>query len=170
MPALAGNTQMCQAISESHEILFRQVHPSFFDQGEPSSQTFAPTPKDNNKLSVDRSSLTSAREAYELFTGNGHLSVAVYGLSVGDFSEEKIETFPDPIPPSDGNAANPAHAYADYSQHTGNQQKNKAKRLKRKAISRGCLFAPEALKHTTAQTSSDDPDIGRDDGRDASAK
>lgn len=133
---------MSLTLESDDEVLFRQVNPSFYDKGEPSSQPFMPTSKDENKLSVDRSGLTDAKQSYELFVGNGYKSSAVYGLSVGEFKHEDLPSVSDPIPASPGKAANPAHAYANYSNHSAQEQKRKAKRLKHLAISRGCLYQP----------------------------
>ena len=130
---------MSDALQDKDEVLFRQIHPKFYDNGEPSSQPFRPTDKDGNKLSVDRSHLTSAQASYELFVGNGYESDAVYGLSVGEFDEENLPCISDPLQSNEQIQANPAHAYADYSAHGTNKQKNIAKRLKKKAIDRGIL-------------------------------
>ena len=131
---------MGDPLSEDAEVLFRQVHPSFIQNEQPSSQPFAPTPKDDNKLSVDRGSLTTPAASYALHTGAGHASAAVYGVSVGEFRAEAIPCISDPLEAADGEPANDAHAYADYSDHGVNQQKLKAKRLKLKAVARGRLL------------------------------
>ena len=126
-------------LTDDDEVLLRQIHPSFVQAGEPSSQPFAPTPKDDNKLSVDRGTMTTPAASHALFTGNGHASVAVYGLSVGEFGEENLPCHSDPLAATATEAANPAHAYADYAAHVPAQQKNRAKRLKRHALARGQL-------------------------------
>ena len=128
-----------ERLTDGDEVLFRQIHPSFLQRGEPSSAPFSPTLKDGNKLSVDRSSITTATLSHELYKTNGHYSVAVYGVTVGKFEDEKIDCCSDPLEATDVQKANPAHAFADYSSHSANQQKIKAKRLKRKALARGCL-------------------------------
>ena len=43
-------------------MLFRQVHPSQLQGGVLSSAIFIPTPDDEDQLSVDRSSMTTAKE------------------------------------------------------------------------------------------------------------
>ena len=127
-------------LSDDEEVLFRQVHPRFMQDNAPSSQSFMPTPKDNNKLSVDRSALTTAKDSHGLYTGNGLESAAVYGLTVGEFRGQDIPCIEDPLDASDGKAANPAHALADYEAHTPRRQKTKAKRLKQMALARGRLY------------------------------
>ena len=128
-----------ELLADVDEVLFRQIHPSFLDNGKPSSQPFAPTAKDQDKLSVDRSSLTDAASSFALFTGAGHQSVGVYGLTVGEFGAELIPCLSDPLPAVGAEPANPAHAYADFSGHGPSRQKAKAKRLKQKALARGRL-------------------------------
>lgn len=134
-------------LDDEQEVLFRQIHPSFLQGAElssipfaPTSQAFCPTPKDDGFLSVDRASKTSAVESFKLFNANGNSSVAVYGVTVGEFKSEAIPCIDDPLEASKDQAANPAHALADYTHHTSGQQKNKAKRLKQKAINRGRLY------------------------------
>lgn len=134
---------MGDKLESEGELLFRQIHPSFIEDGEPSSQPFRPTPKDDNKLSVDRGEISTAQESFELHTSTkGLASVGVYGLTVAEFSSQSIECFSDPIEGSPGAPANPAHAFADYGPHAGSAQKNIAKRLKHAAIARGCLYKP----------------------------
>jgi hypothetical protein len=129
---------MRERLTYEDEVLFRQIHPSFVEKdGRPSSQPFHPTDKDDNKLSLDRSTITDAAGAFALYIGNGHKSAAVYGLSVGEFKEHNLPCVSDPLAATDDRAANPAHAYADFSQHGANKQKTVAKRLKVKALARG---------------------------------
>ncbi len=128
---------MSNDFENPNEVLFRQIHPSFIQDGKPSSQPFMPSPKDENKLSVDRSTISTARDSFERYTGDGFSSAAVYGMSVGELSRESIPCISDPIKDDPQVSDNPAHALADYSQHNSNQQKLKAKRLKIAALARG---------------------------------
>lgn len=124
------------------EVLFRHIHPDYMNDGEPSSDRFIPTKRDLNKLSLDRSALTTAKAAHELFVSTGAKATAVFGLSIGEFNGESIKCFADPIPASAEKKGNPAHALADYSIHPEKNQKNIAKRLKRLAIARKQLHPP----------------------------
>ncbi len=126
-------------LKNDSEILFRQIHPSFIQDRQISSQPFYPTKKDGDKLSVDRESMTTPAAAFALFTTNGGNSAAVYGLSVGEFRQEKLGCHADPLEASDSRQANPAHAIADYGAHGTSERKNKGKRLKIKAVARGLL-------------------------------
>lgn len=134
---------MGEALTNGDEVLFRQIHPTFLeDDGEPSSQPFRPSEKDEDKLSVDRETLTTPADSHALYVSNGWESVAVYGLSVGEFGKEKLPCSSNPLEKTDKQAANPAHALADYSAFSANKQKTIAKRLKKDARARGVLFAP----------------------------
>ena len=129
-----------QPLCDGDEVLFRQIHPSFYDNSYPSSGPFAPSAKDDSKLSVDRSSLTTAAASHALFTGNGFASVAVYGVSVAEFNAESLPCHPDPLRAEGALAANPAHAYADFSAFNPSQSKKIAKRLRNNAVQRGRLY------------------------------
>jgi hypothetical protein len=122
------------------EVMFRQIHPASFNKGEPGSDRFRPSFKDDNKLSVDRSSLTSAEAAHALFVGQGRMSAAVFGVSVREFQACAIPCVEDQI--EDGFFPNAAHALGDYSSEALARQKVISKRLKRDAINRGCIYAP----------------------------
>lgn len=96
-------------------------------------------------LSVDRSAVVTADQAYLLYTRNGNASAAVFGLSVGEFAADEVPCYEDPIQATVAMAANPAHALADYSAHTLKQQKLVAKKLKRAAVARGQLYPPSDM-------------------------
>ena len=129
-------------LDDGDEILYRQIHPKFYEDSYPVSSQFVPTPKDEGKLSVDRSSLTDAAGAHARYTGNGFQSAAVYGVTVSEFGAEKLSCHSDPLAADGKLAANPAHAYADFTAFTGTQQKNIGKRLRNVAVTRGRLHPP----------------------------
>jgi hypothetical protein len=64
---------------------------------------------DENLLSVDRSSLTSAAASHESYVAGGLSSAAVYGVTVGEFSVETIACRSDPLEKKKGQAKNEAH-------------------------------------------------------------
>lgn len=127
-------------LTSGDEVLFRQIHPNSLQDGEPGSDRFRPSEVDNNKLSTDRSSVTSPEAAHRLYTSTGKLSAAVFGLSVEEFATESISCVVDPIKDDPVLPDNPAHALADYSDHDAKKQKVVAKRLKSLAIKRGFLY------------------------------
>lgn len=127
-------------LSDEEEILYRQVHPDLWDRDQPSSSVFMPNPKDEGQLSVDRSALTSPKDACTLYLSTGRHSVAVVGLSVGEFGKEQLDCFSDPLTSPPEAVANPAHARVDYNGLGSNSQRKKvAKRLKVIALARGIL-------------------------------
>jgi len=133
--------QMGDKLMNEGEFLFRQIHPGSLQDGEPASDRFRPSELDKHMLSVDRSSLTSAEDAHALYTSTGRKSAAVFGVSVGEFEAESISCVEDPIKKTEVEPANPAHALADYSALSISKQKLVAKRLKRQAVERGCLYS-----------------------------
>jgi hypothetical protein len=130
---------MTDKIEDHDEVMFRQVHPDFIQQGEPSSCRFRPQSNDEGKLSVDRESLTTASRSHALYTSTGKLSAAVYGLSVGEFGNHDVTVHPDPTEATETHPANEAHALADFGKHSPSKQKTIGKRLKRDALARGRL-------------------------------
>lgn len=124
---------------DPEELLFRQIHPNFLEKGQPSSDRFRPSAGDQNLMSVDRGVLTTAAASHALYNANGRVSAAVFGLSVADLATESVTCKSDPLGDNAGQQANSAHALADYSVHSEKAQKNVAKRLKLRAVARGCL-------------------------------
>jgi hypothetical protein len=130
-------------LTDYEEVLFRQIHPLQIEKGVPHSSQFCPNPKDENKLSVDRSSITSASASFELYQRLRE-TAAVYGISVGEFGAEKINCYSDPTEATESSPENSAHALADFTgtTTTRSEMKNLAKRLKHLAIARGKLHPP----------------------------
>lgn len=124
---------------EAPEMLFRQIHPDLLQDGVIASSTFLPKTNDEGKLSVDRSSMTTAKASFDLYTGNGLASVAVCGVTVGEFGKEGLRCHPDPIPATATLKANPAHAYADFNGVGTSQRRKMAQRLRTVAARRGIL-------------------------------
>jgi len=132
-----------EALSDAAELLYRQVHPSFVRDGRPTSQAFRPTPKDENKLSVARASLTTARAAHELFTGGlGLASAGTWGLTVGECRQQTLPVRPDPLTSPPEKVADPAHAVIDFAGISKSQTEAKGARLARAAVVRGQLYPP----------------------------
>lgn len=119
--------------------LWRQVHPSFIEQEFPTSQTFRPTKKDEEKLSVDNGDIINAEESYLGHTEKGYLSVGVLAVTVGEYQEIDLEVEKD----SDENL--PAHAFIVFSGISKKEQKDKAKLLRDKAVNRGWQHKPTSF-------------------------
>lgn len=120
------------------ELLYRQIHPNWFEDGLPTSQGFRPTGKDDGKLSVDRSTVFTAEESFLLHHDDKGLATAgTWGLTVAEFAAEDVGCRPDPLERSYTEPANPAHAVADFSLHGGGKCKLIGKRLRNVAVARG---------------------------------
>ncbi len=112
----------------SHEVLHRQVHPSFVVAERLSSQAFEPSENDKGKLSVDRSSIWTAAESFEHYTKIlGLESCGVWGVSVSECLEVGTVPLPDSCPPEQPD--NLAHALIDF---TGLPSKNSWKKTAKK--------------------------------------
>ncbi len=130
---------MSNQIDDSKEVLFRQIHPDFLQNGEPASNRFYPQTNDEGNLSIDRGSLTTPEESHKLYTSSGKKAAAVFGLAVGEFGAHDVPVMLDPVDATDEHPQNDAHALAVYTNHSSSKQKLIGKRLKRDAIARGQL-------------------------------
>lgn len=142
VPAPAEDQYPESPIADPYELMLRQVHPVLFDVDGPVSTAFMPNSHDDGQLSVDRSSLITARDAYELYVGNGLRSGGVYGISVGEFGEHDLNCYPDPLEAIGDRKANRAHARVDYSAMGKSKRRSIAQRLKKIAVGRGVLHKP----------------------------
>ncbi|MFA6293801.1 MAG: hypothetical protein WC637_18580 [Victivallales bacterium] len=117
-------------------LLLRQIHPSWIQNGQPSSLAFNPSKKDDNLLSVYDGDCITAEDAYLHYTTTLRLgSACVFGLAVCECTSEGLFAKKDPLPDS------AYHAVIDFSSCTSESIKDRtAKALKSKAIARGCLF------------------------------
>ncbi len=111
-------------------LLHRQVNPNWIQNGEPSSQVFAPTPK----LSVYDGDQISAEESWKHFTNVlGLSSKGTLAVTVLECDEESLSAMSDPQTFKE-------HVLVDFSDNSQAQIKNKAKKLKKKALDRGWQY------------------------------
>ena len=130
-------------LTVGEEVLYRQIHPAFYDDGQLLSPAFKPSSDDEGMMSVDRSSLTSAQAAHEHYTvHNKRSSSCVCGVSVEEFAADAILCHGDPIAETDALKGNPAHGLANYTTIEEKKWKNVAKKLKNLAKKRGICFTP----------------------------
>lgn len=122
-------------LDDHDELLLRQVIPIWVQEGRPSSRAFRPNSNDGGHLSSDRNSVTTPREAYEAYLARQRRSAGVWGLTVGEYANESLPSYSDPL------HDDPAHAVTDFSACTEKQQRNKSKRLHVCALDRGCLYS-----------------------------
>lgn len=122
--------------AENNRLLFRQVHPSWIQNGRPSSQTFMPTPKDEYKLSVFDSALISAANCYEYYTSALKLSsVGLVGVTVEELHSTQQTFTLDGVPI-------PSHGYIDFNGLSNGQTKRVAQTLQGFAAARPWPYKP----------------------------
>ncbi len=132
----------------SDSLFYRQVNPTWMPDGVPSSQAFGPTPKDEDKLSVDDAKKISAEGSWMHFTEKlGFRSAGTWAVSLGDVAEagDLVMVASPTVVPEDPTKNNPAHCHIDFSGiEKKGQKKKRAQHLAIKAAERGCLFQPSA--------------------------
>ncbi len=132
-------------LAEPEELLHRQVHPGWINDGRVSSQAFQPTKKDAGQLSVSRGSLVSSREAFVRHLAKGLASAGTWSVLVLECGDAGTPVFADPIQATDprGLAQDDAHAFVDFRGLGGGAaQKRVADKLATKARERGATFLP----------------------------
>jgi len=130
---------MSKLLTDHAEVLFRQIHPTYYQNGVPSKSRFMPQPNDNGFMSVDRGKLTTAAASHAAYLAAGKQSAAVFGISVGEFASETLPCAEDPVEATDEKPANPAHALVDYTSFDEKTRRLISIRLWAKATSRGQL-------------------------------
>lgn len=116
-------------------LLLRQVHPQFFPDGEVSSQAFTPFPKDDGGLSVDDGDRVTADASYRHYAADLRLqSVGVWAVMGKEVASVGLQYRPDPV------ADNPAHALIDFDDLSKKECRKRAKKLRKLAVERGCLY------------------------------
>ena len=120
-------------------LLLRQIHPAFVQQGRVSSQSFRPTPKDRNMLSVYDGDRISAAESWHHFVRQPACrSCGVMAVTNAECTSLNIAILADGVP-------FPEHASLDFSHWTKSEVEKKSKQLSAFARSRGWVYqAPAA--------------------------
>lgn len=114
-------------------LLLRQIHPSFVQNGFPTSQAFRPMPKDEFQLSVYDGDLIDAPAAWVHYTSVlGWESDGTMAITVEECTAEGLPARSDPEP-------FPEHAIIDFSGLTDKECQRKGKKLQVKAVARGWL-------------------------------
>jgi len=98
-----------EQLTHSKELLYRQIHPNWVDDGKPSSQAFRPTQKDKGMLSIAQGSKTTAEGAYRHYTEVRKLaSAGSWAVTVGETVEADLGCFADP------QVDDPNHGFIDF--------------------------------------------------------
>ncbi len=118
-------------------ILLRQIHPTFIQAERVTSQAFRPTPKDENRLSVDDGGRISAEAAWQRFTRQPNCqSLGVLGVTVEECSQRNLPVIPDGEP-------YPEHVSIDFQGLANKQIEKIAKLLANDARTRGWLYTAD---------------------------
>ena len=117
-------------------LLLRQVHPTWVQRGQVTSQAFRPTPKDKSQLSVYDGDLISAAAAWDYYTAKlGHASIGVVSVSVAECKGCSSNVAADPEP-------FPEHAVIDFTGLSEKEAYRRGKKLTGHAQGRGWQFQP----------------------------
>lgn len=122
--------------------LYRQVSRSWLgEDGEPTSQAFKPTKKDEGLLSVYDGDKIKEEDAWDHYTQVlGLNSAGILRVSCGECQQIDLQVRPDPKP-------HPAHAVIDFSGFSRNAIQKKAKALLGFALERAWRYPrPEEMK------------------------
>lgn len=119
-------------------LLYRQIHPSFYQQGRVTSQAFKPMPKDEGRLSVYNGEKISAQASWEHYTGELKLeSMGVLAVTVAECTALQLPVDPDGKPFE-------AHASVVFRDLAASQIERKAKYLRKCAQERGWQYREAA--------------------------
>lgn len=125
-------------LTDPDEVLFRQVHPSWVDDGVPTSQAFTPTPKDEGELSIALGSLTTAEAAFKHHTTVlKFASAGTWAVTVGEADDAGLESFDDDQPDL------LAHGFVDFRGLGRKEAKRRGMLLAASARARGRLYPVE---------------------------
>jgi hypothetical protein len=125
-----------------HTLLYRQAHPSFFNNDRITSQAFVPFPKDDGGLSVDDGDLVTAQNSFDFYTVTlGLESEGIWAVTSQEATELNTPVVATPT------AANSAHCDLKFPLQDDKKLEMKewrkiAKKLKVKATQRGCQYSP----------------------------
>lgn len=126
-------------LQEPDEFLYRQVHPEWIVDSEPSSQAFKPTKKDKGMLSIALGSKTTSEEAFLHHTQVLKLaSGGTWAVTVGEVAAVELSSFEQPLENS------PAHGFIDFRDLSRRATESRAKLLLEKARDRGRVYQPSS--------------------------
>lgn len=122
-------------MADDEQVLHRQVHPSWVQEGRITSQAFSPTPKDEGFLSVYDGNLIAPDASFTHYTTALKLTAAgTVSVTGADVAAVGLPWRPDPVP-------FPEHAVIDFNELLPPLKvKPKAQALAEKARKRGWTF------------------------------
>lgn len=120
----------------SDTLLLRQIHASWIEGGEATSQAFTPTSKDDGRLSVDDGDQITPGAAWGTYTRQGHQSEGVMAVTVAEVHQRSLSVAPAPTP------ERPEHALIDFTSVSRSRAKRIGKKLSERANERRWLYKP----------------------------
>jgi len=124
-------------LEDPTESLHRQIHPSWIQDGIPSSLAFKPTKKDEGMLSVTLGAELDPEAAYRHHTGDLNLkSAGTWSVTVSEATDAGLPSYSQPLVES------PAHGYIDFRGLSNSATEKAAKLLVSRARKRGCQYNP----------------------------
>ena|SRR5436853_5501535 len=123
-------------ITVDNELLHRNAHPTFVDNGRPSSQVFCLTEDDRGQLSTQQNSKASAEVAYQRYTARGLQSCGIWSVAILECKSLDLSAYDDPVIDDD------SHAVIDLTAFNNSQARKRTKTLAANARSRGCQYKP----------------------------
>lgn len=119
-------------------LYYRNVHPDWIaGQNRPTSQAFRPTPKDNNRLSVDDATLTTPEESFRRGNEPPRQSLGILSITHAECQTHGLTITPDPTPD------NPAHALITFPPMPHQQVRRISQALRNISEKRGWLYRPD---------------------------
>ncbi len=128
-------------IAAKDDLLFRQVHPKYMNEGRFTPEVFLLSSSDYGLLSVAHAAKTSAEDAYRRHIKLGRASVAVVAVSVSECEEYAVPAYEDPT------NDDAAHAVIDHRAFLPDDKKKERRRIREllalKADERGIAYRPD---------------------------
>jgi hypothetical protein len=123
-------------LTTADELLHRNAHPQFVENGRPSSLVFCLHGDDQGQLSTQQNSKATADIAYQRYIARGNPSDGVWSVTVNECQTIELSAYDDPIDDDD------SHSIIDLIRFGTNQARKKTDKLAAKARARGCQFGP----------------------------
>ncbi len=134
VPELVSIPEPGAALTDRTELLYRNARTPLVVDGHVSSTVFEPSRTDNKLLSVDRSSKSRPKIAFELFLSRaGSTSSGILAVTAEECQSEGVPALENEL------ADNPAHTVCDFRSHNNSQTKKRAAKLRDLAMTRGWL-------------------------------
>ena len=115
-------------------LLLRQIHPTFVQNGDVTSQAFRPTEEHQFKLSAYNGDLIEAKSACEHYTATQQKeTVGVLAVTVSECTSLELPTAESP-------EVFPEHCHVDFNNLARKKVEQKGKLLRDRAIKRGWQY------------------------------